>query len=73
MKLSKHIKECEEFLKQHGDLECIYATDDEGNNFYPATFEPCLMFQDANGEYMGRTDYEERYGEAPYEKVCCVN
>ena len=34
MKISEMIKNLEEFKKEHGDLDCWYATDDEGNGYH---------------------------------------
>lgn len=36
MKLSEKIAELQKALEEHGDLECIVASDEEGNAFHPA-------------------------------------
>ena len=33
VKLTKYIEKLQELLKEHGDLELIYSTDDEGNEY----------------------------------------
>ena len=53
MKLSKLIENLQAIHKEYGDLNCVYAKDDEGNGFQPIHYEPSV------GEY----DKEERYFE----------
>jgi len=46
MKLKEYVKAINELLEknpQAGDFLVIYSSDDEGNNFQPVYFEPCLM------------------------------
>ena len=33
VKLQQYIEKIQELLKEHGDLELIYSTDDEGNEY----------------------------------------
>lgn len=40
MKLSEYITELQMIENQHGDLECIYAVDEEGNAFFPVYYVP---------------------------------
>ena len=42
MKLSKYIKLLTEQYNKHGDLDCYYATDDEGNFFERIKHEPTV-------------------------------
>lgn len=42
MKLSEYIKNLESILKENGDLEVIYASDDEGNSYDKIYFTPSV-------------------------------
>lgn len=44
MKLSKYIKKLQKIQIKHGDLECIYATDPEGNAFYTLDTNPSVSW-----------------------------
>lgn len=75
MKISKMIKNLQEFMDKHGDLECWYATDDEGNGHYKVYYDPSLYYVDSDGEvYINEEDLE--YYELTTEDVtpiCIVN
>ncbi len=59
MKISELINNLQTFLEENGDLEAWYASDDEGNGFYPVFCEPSVL-----------TEYEDGELESP---VCCIN
>ena len=44
MKLSEHIKACQSILDEHGDIECYYAIDEEGNAYHAVAFEPSVYY-----------------------------
>jgi hypothetical protein len=44
MKLSEHIKACQSILDEHGDIECYYAIDEEGNAYHTVAFEPSVYY-----------------------------
>lgn len=44
MKISEMIKNLQEFMEEYGDLECWYASDDEGNNYNAVHYEPSLYY-----------------------------
>lgn len=46
MKISEMIKNLEEFKAEHGNLDCWYATDDEGNEFHEVYFDPSFRYVD---------------------------
>lgn len=50
MKISEKIAELEAVLAEHGDIECIYSKDDEGNGFHPANVGGLLMAELEDGE-----------------------
>ena len=78
MKISDMIKNLYAFMDEHGDVECWYAEDDEGNGFRPVYFEPSLRyvnedeetFQEEDLEDMDKEDRED-IGELT--KICVVN
>ena len=43
MKLSELIKNLNKFKKEFGDCECVYAVDDEGNEFKEVYYQPTPM------------------------------
>lgn len=44
MKISEMITNLQSFLEEHGDLDCYYAVDDEGNAYHEVYYEPSLYF-----------------------------
>ena len=44
MKISEMIKNLQEFMNEHGDLDCWYAVDDEGNDFKKVHYDPSLRY-----------------------------
>ena len=50
MKLNEYIKQLQEVKRKHGNLECIYSIDDEGNDFHSIHYSPTPM-NDEKGEY----------------------
>ena len=60
MKVSKMIKNLKEFMEEHGDLDCWYAVDDEGNGYSEVYFTPSFRYVDSDGEmYQDKEDLEE--------------
>ncbi|MBQ8570308.1 MAG: hypothetical protein IJ444_02220 [Kiritimatiellae bacterium] len=75
MKISEMIKNLQEFMEEYGDLECWYASDDEGNEYHKVYYEPSLLCVD---KYDGEIHTLEDVGwiGAPiedYDKICVVN
>lgn len=75
MKVSEMIKNLQEFIVEHGDLECWYARDDEGNGHQRVYYDPSLYYVDSDGEvYTNEEDLE--YFDLTKEDVtpiCIVN
>lgn len=60
MKISEMIKNLQEFMTKHGDIECWYAKDDEGNGYQEVHYEPSLYYVDgASDVYSNLEDLEE--------------
>lgn len=75
MKISEMIANLKEFMEEHGDLECWYAIDDEGNGYHKIYYEPSLMCASKyDGEVMTLKDagWIELYPE-DYDEICVVN
>lgn len=75
MKVSGMIKNLQEFMSEHGDLDCWYAKDDEGNGYQAIYYEPSMYYVDSDGEmYHDEEDLE--YCDLTLEDVtpvCIVN
>ena len=56
MKISEMIKNLQEFMAEHGDLECWYAVDDEGNAYREVYYEPSLYYVNEDGEVYQEID-----------------
>ena len=59
MKISEMIKNLEEFKAEHGDLDCWYAVDDEGNGYQRVYYDPSLYYVNEDGEMYREEDLEE--------------
>ena len=76
MKISEMIKNLQAFAFEHGDIDCYYAVDDEGNDYKAVYFEPSLMYVNEYTEDVfscedyDETDEEDREGLTP---ICIVN
>lgn len=75
MKISEMIRNLHEFMEEYGDLDCWYASDDEGNTYHKVYFEPGLMCIDkSDGEAYTLEDAEDmEISPDEYTKVCVVN
>ena len=74
MKISEMIKNLQKFMEEHGDLECWYARDDEGNGYQAIYFKPSFMYANEDGEMYREEDLEEyELTEEDVTPVCIVN
>ena len=75
MKISEMIKNLQEFMDEHGDIDCWYASDDEGNGYHPVSYNPTLFYADVYyGEVHTLRDIEEDENDPDdYAKICVVN
>lgn len=74
MKISEMIKNLQEFMAKHGDIECYYAVDDEGNAYHPVYFKPSKYY--SNEEYGVMQEEDLEYYElhmCDVEPICIVN
>lgn len=75
MKVSTMIKSLQAFLKEHGDMDCWYAIDDEGNDYRPVYYYPSCYYMSTSGYVYQDEDLD---GEDPEEHleltpICIVN
>lgn len=77
MKLAEYIEKLKEILEEHGDLDLIYSTDDEGNRFDKVSYPPTMVYAEEDGyhyDIKNEEDFEdEEYDKEDFEKVVCVN
>ena len=52
MKLSNFIRGLQIVKKEHGDLDVIYSSDDEGNSYGQIYFSPTPVFVKEMGDHM---------------------
>ena len=70
MKATKFIKELQELVDKYGDLELVYAKDDEGNGFSKLSFGPTPgIYHDRDHEFSEIDETEEDTGA----NAICVN
>lgn len=68
------IKNLQKFMTEHGDIECWYATDDEGNAYHPIYFTPSKYYTDEDGEVYQSEDLEYcNLDEEDVKPICIVN
>ena len=49
MKLSEMIENLQKFMNEHGDVDCWWSVDDEGNEYKEVIYEPTLMYKNECG------------------------
>lgn len=59
MKISEMIKNLQQFMEEHGDLDCYYAIDDEGNGYSPICYDPSLMYTNEYDDVFSERDFAE--------------
>lgn len=70
MKISEIIKTLESILETHGDLECWYSHDSEGNAHSPCEYLPQEAYLVEDSGVCYSLDEEE---DVEYEPICVVN
>jgi hypothetical protein len=63
MKLSKYIEGLQSVLKEHGDLNVVYSSDDEGNSHHSVVYDPSVGVFDEEENTFYHTDDAEYYEE----------
>lgn len=75
MKISEMVQNLQEFKAKHGDIECWYAEDDEGNGYQRVYFTPSLYYVNSDGTVHQEKDEYEECGENidDIKPICIVN
>lgn len=75
MLLSKYIEGLQKFLNSEGDMECYYASDDEGNDYIHVSFNGSLRYTYDDKAYRAETIDEEEIEEDDkfIRKICVIN
>jgi hypothetical protein len=73
VKLQQYQEKLQELLEEYGDLDLIYSTDDEGNEFRKLYCIPSLVNYVESDYTIIHDDDLEEYDESEYKKVICVN
>lgn len=75
MKISQMIKNLQTILSDHGDVECWYAVDDEGNAYQPIHFAPSVYYANHYGDVFQEEDLKDEDPEDITElnAICIVN
>ena len=71
--LTNYIEKLQELLQEHGDLELIYSSDDEGNNYDNLAYLPSVVNYNSSWKEVISDEDLEEYNESDYKKVICVN
>ena len=59
MKISEMIKNLQEFMTEHGDLDCWYAEDDEDNGYQKIYYSPSMYYVNEYGDVYQQEDWDE--------------
>lgn len=73
MRLTEYITQLQLIKDEYGDLELIYAKDDEGNGYQEVRYLPTRVYYNkSDRELISESDIED-YDLPEYKIVCCVN
>ena len=76
MKLSEYISGLQKILDKHGDLNCYYASDAEGNSYHRVCWCGTILFVNEESRTLDcvydEEDLEE-YGDDTFFPICVVN
>ena len=74
MKLSEMIENLQKFMDEHGDVDCWWAVDDEGNEYKEGIYEPTLMYKNEYGDAYCQKDIDDEEVDInDVEKICIIN
>ena len=71
MKLKEYIEKLQELYLEHGDLELVYAVDDEGNYYDKVGYDPSIMNM-CGEDRISEEDIEE-YSSEEIKQYVCIN
>lgn len=67
MRLSEYIDGLKQILEKNGDLQVVYAVDEEGNSFNEIFFSPSVGYYDDN-DFTNENNFED--GDYEINSVC---
>jgi hypothetical protein len=75
MKISEMIEKLQELKDWHGDVECWYAVDDEGNGYSKIHYSPSIYYVNEYGDVMQSGDLVDEDSEdiEDLTPICIVN
>ena len=71
MKLKEYIEKLQELYLEHGDLELVYAVDDEGNYYDKVSYDPGIINM-CGEDRISEEDLEE-YSSEGIKQYVCIN
>ena len=71
MKLKEYIERLQELYLEHGDLELVYAVDDEGNYYNKVCYVPDIM--NMRGEDRISEEDIDEYSPEEIKQYVCIN
>ena len=71
MKLKEYIEKLQELYLRHGDLELVYAVDDEGNYYDKVSYDPDIINM-CGEDRISEEDIEE-YSPEEIKQYVCIN
>ena len=71
MKLKEYIEKLQELYLEHGDLELVYASDDEGNYYNKVYYDPGILNM-CGEDRISEEDLEE-YSSEEIQQYICLN
>ena len=71
MRLKEYIEKLQELYLEHGDLELVYAVDDEGNYYDKVSYDPGIINM-CGEDRISEEDIEE-YSSEEIKQYVCIN
>ena len=71
MQLKEYIEKLQELYLEHGDLELVYAVDDEGNYYDKVSYDPGIINM-CGEDRISEEDIEE-YSSEEIKQYVCIN
>ena len=71
MRLKEYIEKLQELYLEHGDLELVYAVDDEGNYYDKVSYDPGIINM-CGEDRISEEDIEE-YSPEEIKQYVCIN
>ena len=71
MKLKEYIEKLQELYLEHGDLDLVYAIDDEGNYYNTVSYNPSIMSM-CDGDRISEKNIK-KYSSEEIKRYICIN